>query len=239
MRTVYYASRPAPPDFDYEADYWGVVEDPDGVTRDRAAERERYLSDAAAEVAFLNALPGGSILDVGCGRGWLLSALGPQWERHGVEVSRYAARFAAVHADVFLGEIDQADFREGQFDAVVCYHVIEHVPDPPALLREIRRVLRVGGALLVATPDFDSTMARRFGARYRMLHDPGHISLFSLESMRRFLADHGFIVDRVEFPFFETRHFTRETFDRLWDVSKVSPPFPGNLMSFYARKDAE
>jgi hypothetical protein len=90
--------------------------------------------------------------------------------------------------------------------------------------------------LIVGTPNFDSACARRFGERYRLLHDQTHISLFSRESLDRFLWDHGFFVERVEFPYFETRYFTTENFERLKDKDGVSPPFYGNIMTFYCRK---
>ncbi|MCH7577804.1 MAG: MMPL family transporter [Chloroflexi bacterium] len=46
----------------------------------------------------------------------------------------------------------------------------------------------------------------------------------------------GFIIDRVEYPFFETRHFTEENLLRMMDTSKMSPPFVGNFMTFYCHK---
>jgi hypothetical protein len=100
----------------------------------------------------------------------------------------------------------------------------------------VRRIIKRGGILLLATPDFDSGCARRFGENYRMLHDQSHISLFTNDSMHRFLRDHGFVIDRVEYPFFETRYFTPENLMRLFDTSKMSPPFYGNWMTFYCHK---
>ena len=61
----------------------------------------------------------------------------------------------------------------------------------------------------------------------------------SNDSMHRFLRDHGFVIDRVEYPFFETRHFTLENLARLFDTSKISPPFYGNFMTFYCHKPVD
>ena len=88
----------------------------------------------------------------------------------------------------------------------------------------------------MATPDFDSGCARQFGPNYRLLHDPTHISLFSNDSMHRFLRDHGFKIFRADYPFFETRYFTKENLIRLFDTGEVSPPFYGNFMTFYCQK---
>jgi hypothetical protein len=57
--------------------------------------------------------------------------------------------------------------------------------------------------------------------------------------MHRFLRDHGFIIDRVEYPYFETRYFTQENLMRLFDTDRISPPFYGNFMTFYCRKPCD
>ena len=91
--------------------------------------------------------------------------------------------------------------------------------------------------LILGTPDFDSGAARRWGARYRLVHDPTHISLFTNDSMHRFLRDHGFDIEYVDYPYFETRYFTSENLARQLDAtSEVSPPFYGSFMTFYSRK---
>jgi hypothetical protein len=92
------------------------------------------------------------------------------------------------------------------------------------------------GLFILATPNFDSGCARRFGERYRLLHDKTHITLFSDDSMRRFLRDHGFRIERSDYPYFETPYFTEENLRRLMDTEQVSPPFYGNFMTFYCRK---
>lgn len=223
---------------DYEQAYWGTVVDPDGNVRNRLQEREKHLEDIKQELDFLNALPPGRILDVGCGLGFLLSGFGPGWEKYGVELSQFAAEHARQYCQIFIGELGAAKYPSEYFDVVVLHHVIEHMDDPVAAIHEVARVLRPGGQLLIGTPDFDSGCARRFGEKYRLLHDPTHVSLFSNESMHRFLRDHGFVIDRVEYPFFGTRYFTRENLLRLFDTDQVSPPFYGNFMTFYCHKPA-
>jgi hypothetical protein len=158
-----------------------------------------------------------------------------EWERHGVEISEYAAERAAAHGAIVSGDLQSACYPDAWFDFVTLYHVIEHMEDPVAELREIRRVLKPGGWLVIGTPNFDSACARRFGDRFRMLHDKTHISLFSAESLRRLLEDHGFAVEWEDYPFFDTRYFTKENLERLFDDRQMSPPFYGSIMTFYAQ----
>ncbi|MGH9890573.1 MAG: SIS domain-containing protein [bacterium] len=236
MSDEYFKRRVAKQAPDYEEVYWGRVVDPDGKARDRREERDQHLSDIRQELAFLDGLPHGRILDVGCGLGFLLSALAPEWDKHGVEVSGFAAKHAREWAKVHTGTLADARYPDEHFDVVVMHHVIEHLEDPIGALLEAYRILRRGGVLLLGTPDFESACARRFGEKYRLLHDPTHVSLFSNESMHRCLRDHGFVIDRVEYPFFDTRHFSKENLMRLFDTASVSPPFPGNFMTFYCHR---
>jgi CMP-N,N'-diacetyllegionaminic acid synthase len=221
---------------DYEGAYWGTITDPDGKTRDRTAECQQHLDDLASELAFIRSLRPGRFLDIGCGLGFLLSGIPEGWEKHGVEVSGFAAERARSHGTIHHGDLASAHYPSGHFDLVVMHHVIEHVDDPSQLMREALRVLKPGGKLVLGTPDFDGAMARRFGENYRLLHDPTHVSLFSNESMHRFLRDHGLVIDHADYPFFETRHFTTENLQRLFDTSQKSPAFYGSFMTFYCTK---
>jgi SAM-dependent methyltransferase len=231
-----YYLRREPPQKDFEAGYWGTVTDPDGVRRNLLEERERRVEDVKDEVAYINRLAPGRILDVGCGLGYLLSAVDERWEKHGIELSRFAAEYASREGLVHVGDLRSANYPTHHFDVLVLYHVIEHMHDPVAEIEEIFRVLRPGGALIVGTPDFDSACARRYGEKYRMLNDQTHVSLFTRESLERFLWDHGFCVDRAEFPYFETRHFNPEALQRLFQADQMSPPFYGNIMTLYCHK---
>lgn len=220
----------------YEEDYWGEIVDPDGNRRDRSQERDQHLADIRDELDYINTLPGGRVLDVGCGLGWLLSALGENWTKYGIEVSAFAAERAREHAEIFNGPLLDYTPPVEAFDLVVMHHVIEHMDDPIANIRKVHQLLAPGGRLVLGTPDFDCGCARRFGTNFRLLHDPTHISLFSNDSMHRFLRRHGFNILKVEYPFFDTRHFGQENLMRLFDTEGVSPPFYGNFMTFYCER---
>ena len=69
-------------------------------------------------------------------------------------------------------------------DAITLHHVIEHVPDPIALLRECARILRPGGKLAVATPNVESLGHRLFGRCWLALDPPRHLHLFSMPALR-------------------------------------------------------
>jgi len=238
-RRLYWKARVAGPEEsspDFEAGYWGEVLDPDGNRRNRLLERKQRISDVREELEYINSLPPGRMLDIGCGMGDLLSAVADCWEKHGLEVSEFAAREASRYGNIFVGPLKSAPYREEYFDLVVMNHVIEHMESPYDEVKRVRAVLKHNGKLVIGTPDFDGAMARRYGPKYRLLNDRTHVSLFSRVSLRQFLEDHGFEVERESFPFFETRHFTRENLLRLTDTEGISPPFWGSFMTFYCVK---
>ena len=219
----------------YEEDYWGERTDPDGKKRYNINEIEHSIEQTNYITEFVNAQEPGVILDVGCGLGSFLSTIDDKWEKHGIEISKFASEYAKQHCKIHTGTLFDFPFEEQSFDLINMHHVIEHVDDPGAVITRVRDLLKDDGVFIIATPDFDSGAARRFGENYRML-DPGHIRLFSNDSMHRFLRDNGFHIFRVDYPYFETKYFNEENLFRLFDTSKVSPAFYGNFMTFFVRK---
>jgi 2-polyprenyl-3-methyl-5-hydroxy-6-metoxy-1,4-benzoquinol methylase len=98
----------------------------------------------------------GSLLDVGCGEGFLLDHVRqhrPDWSITGFEISRYRADVAARRGHHVLVDTDGvAPVEPGSFDVVSCCHVIEHVPDDGEYARYLTSLVRPGGYLYVETP---------------------------------------------------------------------------------------
>lgn len=220
----------------YDKRYWKEVVDPDGVIRDKTQERDKRISFCQEEINYINNLKPGKVLDVGCGLGFLLSGINSNWKKYGVELSEYASAYAKRYGTILCGVLREAEYESNSFDVVILNHVVEHFQNPIEELIEIRRILKPGGKLVLGTPDFECELAKRFGDNFRLLKDQGHISLFSTVSLYRLLIDLFFEVENVSYPFFETEYFTEENLLRLFDVSKLSPPFCGSVVTFYAYK---
>lgn len=230
----YYASIEAE-HLNYEEEYHDIAIDPDGKKRFLLEEREHSLKGIEEITTYLESCSPGKILDFGCGPGWLLSSLNNNWDKHGVEISKFASKNASKYGKIFNGKIE--DYSEKNFNIVVMNHVIEHIKDPINALKKVKSILVDKGTLIIGTPDFDSGAARRYGYNFRLLHDPTHVSLFSCDSMHRCLRDLGFVINKVEYPFFETQWFSKENLLKLLDSSSISPPFYGSVMTFFCTKN--
>jgi CMP-N-acetylneuraminic acid synthetase/SAM-dependent methyltransferase len=234
----YYKTRQLAAD-DFDKGYYHQT-DPDGVKRDLEQEKERKQEDCKDEIAFINEhVPSeGNVLDIGCGFGFLLDGLRDDMFKFGCELSEYSGAVAhKKHEGVWIGEfIDDYMASDSLCHAIVMYHVIEHMKEPIKAIQKVWRLLKDDGYLVIGTPDFDSHCARRFGDNYRLLHDQTHISMFSTDSLKQMLIDCGFDIVDIKHPYWNTRYFTQENLERLFDTTKVSPPFVGNIVTIYARK---
>jgi SAM-dependent methyltransferase len=158
---------------------------------ERLAARWRTLFRPAREMAAmrlagLEAPPRGAVLDIGCGSGMLLATLKQAgWDVEGLEADPKAAAAARARGlVVHQGLLGQAALGDKRFAAIILNHVIEHVPDPIAYLRECGRLLAPGGRIIVLTPNLAGFAHRHFRGHWRGLEIPRHLVIFSPASLR-------------------------------------------------------
>lgn len=175
----------------------------------------------------------GTVLDVGCAAGFLLSEAEKRgWAVQGQDVSAYAVGYVEDRFGypVQHGDLTTLDYPEGQIDLVTMWDVIEHVPDPRAYVEKVAILLRPGGVFSLATPDVDSFPARLTGKRwvgYKLSEE--HVYYFSVKTLRQMLDEAGFDV-------IDVYHVGKYVTVRLFlDRLGIYSPLLGRILEVFER----
>lgn len=241
LSNKYYVSIPLSKSASYEEDYHKIAFDPDGKKRFLIKERKSFLRNNIHFLKYLQNSKPGKIVDIGCGLGWFLSSLNSKWDKYGIDISDFAIKNASKYCKatrIDVEEFVKKKSNKSKFNYVIFSHVVEHLKNPIFVLKKIRQLLKKDGVLLIETPNFDSAAYRLFNNKFRLLDDPTHISLFTLDSMTRALRDNGFNIEKIDFPYFQTEYFTKKNLLKMlnYKKEKVSPPFYGSVMFFVCKK---
>lgn len=187
----------------------------------------------------------GTVLDVGCGNGYLLYLLrtrfdklvGLEYSAHRLEQAK--ANLIGLNFIPFLGSAENMDAIESaSIDCIVSADTIEHVPDVYLGTAEMFRVLRPGGKLVINTPNiaflkkrvllligrFPSTSQNNEGLGSDVLFDGGHLHYFTFRSLRLLLTRAGFEIESAI------------GFGRFGRIHNIHPPLLSGGVQFVARK---
>ncbi len=174
------------------------------------------------------------ILDAGCGTGAILQRLDDPEKNVGIDLSPEAISICRRRGlnNVRQGDICTLPFADGSFDAVICSSVLYHqwVNDVAGAVREMRRVLRPGGLLLINVPAF------RF---LHSAHDEAVMTArrFRKPEIRKLLLDQNFTIRRL--TYWTTLLFPLAVVARTLSGSKMGRDFEGSEPSFLQRMLAQ
>jgi 2-polyprenyl-3-methyl-5-hydroxy-6-metoxy-1,4-benzoquinol methylase len=153
----------------------------------------------------------GRILDVGCGRGLMLSYMQKflKWDVQGTQISQTAYEYATkvLGIPVYLGDLLTLP-NNRPFTVVTMYHVLEHVVDPASYLAEIHSLLTDDGACVIEVPNTGSLAAGWTGRHWFGWDLPYHTFHFSSDSATRLLEEKGFRVEKIKHWSLEFNTFT-------------------------------
>jgi SAM-dependent methyltransferase len=156
---------------------------------------QRYWQRKRHEIIMDWHRPGGRVLDIGCGSSRILESVPGMI---GLDVSIQKLRFMGRRGCLVLeGSVYSLPFPDSSFDEVIFSQVIEHIPPKLQIMDEIRRVMKPGGRLIIGTPDYDRMFWVILEEFYNALKPEAyaheHIAHYTLGSMRRLLAENGFL----------------------------------------------
>lgn len=165
----------------------------------------------------------GRFLDVGCGGGSYLHRLRQWgWNGYGVEPNESGVKQAkALGLDVRHGELAEAGFPDNFFDVVRLNNVLEHLTDPQGTFREIRRILKDDGNVLITVPNAASLNFWLFGPNWYGLDAPRHVISYCPEALKFLCGAVGFEIVKIRyesgvFNFVRSVHYLVEEKGERW-----------------------
>ncbi len=135
----------------------------------------------------------GQLLDIGCGTGELLAYFKKQgWNVRGIEPNPHARLFAT---EAYKLQVDDesalSDLDSESFDVISLWHVLEHVPGLNQRMRDIYRLLKADGLVVIALPNLASWDAQYYGKYWAALDVPRHLYHFTPDTFQKLALHHG------------------------------------------------
>jgi len=138
----------------------------------------------------------GKLLDIGCAHGFFVkAALNAGWEASGIDLSKQAVQYGESRGlEVANLTLFEKKYEDNYFDVITMFYVLEHLPDPSKYLKEIHRVLKPSGVLLVRVPHTTPIVKilKTFNISNTLYDAPSHLTDFSPHTLKRMLEHTGF-----------------------------------------------
>ncbi len=142
----------------------------------------------------------GNLLEIGCAMGTILNEIKKLgWDVTGIEPETWTFDIARSKygLNVINATFEEAGIEDGAFDVVLMLHVIEHLPDPAEGLKQIARMIRPGGFLVIETPRYDTLSFKLLKGRERSVI-AGHTYYFTRKSIQTLTQKAGFETVRLD-----------------------------------------
>lgn len=129
----------------------------------------------------------GRILDIGAGVGDFLSVCkNDGWQTIGIEPSDKAKTIAKSKGVSFVEHLSELE--DHTFDIITMWHVLEHVPDLENQIKELKRLIKPNGTVIIAVPNFNSFDANYYGKYWAAFDVPIHLWHFSKTAIKKLFA---------------------------------------------------
>jgi 2-polyprenyl-3-methyl-5-hydroxy-6-metoxy-1,4-benzoquinol methylase len=158
--------------------------------------KTKNISDKVKTVTRANSGTG-RLLDIGCGTGDFLSvAKSVGWQTVGFEPNDKARNLALSKGVELVAET--TDLPDASFDVITMWHVLEHVPDVEAQIKELRRLVKPGGTIVIAVPNFKSVDAKYYGKFWAAYDVPRHLWHFSKTAIKKLFEEQALFLEEVK-----------------------------------------
>ncbi|HZF66142.1 MAG TPA: class I SAM-dependent methyltransferase [Chitinophagaceae bacterium] len=150
------------------------------------------LQQKVIQLVKYTGLQQGTVLDVGCGTGSFLNAIKAKgWKVQGLEPDADARALAKKLYDIDVQEpVAIHSLGDKTADAITLWHVLEHIHDLHEQLEQLKRILKPGGKLFVAVPNYHSLDSGAYKLHWAAYDVPRHLYHFSPRSMDMLMKQH-------------------------------------------------
>ncbi|MDQ6763795.1 MAG: class I SAM-dependent methyltransferase [Bacteroidota bacterium] len=142
----------------------------------------------------------GNVLDIGSGTGAFLHTMQHAgWQATGLEPDEAARERALKLYGLRLNSSEQLySLAPGSFDAITMWHVLEHVHDLHGYINQINNLLKPGGKIFIAVPNYTSYDEDVYRENWAAYDVPRHLYHFSPKAMMELLNLHGLSIDSIK-----------------------------------------
>lgn len=193
-----------------------------GPYRHHLRKRRAYVDAVIAALA--DGPPAGRrALDIGCGDGthlpWLRSHASEVYASdYNVTRLMRAQRFGQARC-VFMADVTNYPARDDSFDLIFFNHVLEHIHDDVGALREVHRILKPGGLLVLGVPNEAEWFWRlAYRLQPRMLRTSDHVQFYTAETIEAKCRTAGFVVREVKRIGYGVPHWTLDAVLRQFRI---------------------
>lgn len=162
--------------------------------KDQEYTQRRITQDAIRSLNKINRIAKrkGDLLDIGCGRGYLLNvARNMGWRVFGIDFSKAVVDFAKTNFNLKVKVSDIYSYNTNKkFDLIILNQVIEHLVNPHEVINKCEKMLRKNGLLYIATPNIKSLSSLVLKNEFEHLIPPEHLGYYEIRSLRRLLFEH-------------------------------------------------
>jgi SAM-dependent methyltransferase len=148
----------------------------------------------------------GNILDIGCGTGAFLHTMQTAgWQITGLEPDETARKNAAVLYGLQPMSPDKLfQLPAASFNAITLWHVLEHVHELHAYIKQLAGLIAPGGKIVIAVPNYTSKDAAAYNEYWAAYDVPRHLYHFSPAAMRRLVEPYTLTVKAVKPMWFDS-----------------------------------
>ena len=145
----------------------------------------------------------GIVLDIGSGTGdFLMTAKNSGWEIKGIEPNSKAKQIAVSKGVVFEDALE--NIADNSIDVITMWHVLEHVPNLDEQFKQLKRIVKPNGYIIIAVPNYKSFDAKYYKSFWAAFDVPRHLWHFSKTAIQKLAANYNLELEKVKPMWFDS-----------------------------------